>query len=72
MESVTENSTEALERLENRMAMLAEFPVYIGRLSLGELFRLVSAGYVEPVFLDRIGLTPKGRAKLYELERTEK
>jgi len=68
MESVTENSTEALERLENRLAMLAEFPVYIGRLSLGELFRLASAGYAEPVFLDRIGLTHKGREKLYELE----
>ena len=68
MESVTENSTEALKRLENRLAMLAEFPVYIGRLSPGELFRLVSAGYAEPVFLDRIGLTPKGREKLYELE----
>jgi hypothetical protein len=48
--------------------MLAEFPVYIGRLSLGELFRLVWAGYAEPVFLDRIGLTHKGREKLYELE----
>ncbi len=68
MESVTENSTEALERLENRLAMLAEFPVYIGRLSLGELFRLVWAGYAEPVFLDRIGLSHKGREKLYELE----
>ncbi len=68
MERLTENSTETVERLENSLVMLAEFPVYIGRLSLGEFFRLVWAGYAEPVFLDRIGLTRRGREKLYELK----
>ena len=67
MNNVSPTGCEMDERLTSALALLDDFPVYLGCISLGDILMLICSGYAEIMFLDRVGLTPEGRQKLYEL-----
>ncbi len=67
MTAISQSHAESDRQLARLLALLEEFPVYMGCFSLSCALWLINAGYAEIMYLDRIGLVPAGRQKLNEL-----